>query len=493
MTKRRLAKSGAFVRGMAAFFLSRMAALGLGLSPLLGPALLVGCASVPMPDLQVAMPKTWRNAPPEHVSRAQDLRGWWRVFNDPRLDSLVEQALADNLSVKQAQARLHAARTLHRSVNAQFLPDFHARTFDAIDPDASASFFVVGFDTTWELPLFGRRTAAERSARGAVEAAAAEENDARVSLVAEVVRDWIDLRAAQQREKLLEQINVARQQQQQLIAIRLKLRLASAQQLAHSRALAAQSGALLTGPRQDATAAAQSLAALLGRTEPDPDWLRSGPIPNIGDWRVDALPADLLRTRPDIARSAANVLQAAGELGLARAELYPSIGLGGAIHWSTSTAASRSTPSDEAIAGLGPVIDIPLFDWGMRKARANAKSDELRAAALGYRQTVFTAAAEVETALSAVEQQRIRETALDQARSALVVAAEAATTRQRLGLSSAIETSDGNAERDQAMIELTDAQTAHDLAYVALYKALGGALARSTEAALSEKIAPESR
>ena len=157
-----------------------------------------------------------------------------------------------------------------------------------------------------------------------------------------------------------------------MAGIRSALALGPTGQLDQARALLAQSEAAIGAPGQDALAADQALAALLGRAEPDDDWLRPGPLPGIGDWQASALPADLLRTRPDIARAQAAVLRAAGEAGLARAERFPDVGLGGSIRWSTSTAAHEATRTDEAIAGFGPVIDIPLFDWGMRKSRADA-------------------------------------------------------------------------------------------------------------------------
>jgi NodT family efflux transporter outer membrane factor (OMF) lipoprotein len=436
---------------------------------------LAGCVALPKPDVDVTLPTDWRNTHPSPAPASPDLRGWWQVFADARLNSVIDQALAANLDVQGAVARLAAARTLHRHVDAAFRPELHARSFDAIDPDASASFFVAGFDATWELGWFGRSAGARRVAQGDMDRAAADVRDARLSLVAEVVRNWIDLRAAQQREELLTHICDGRQRQADLVGVRVSLALASRQQLAQAQATSAESQVALAASKQDIVAASQSLAALLGRAEPDPAWLQSAPLPQLGDWQLQDAPADLLRTRPDIARSEADVLRVSGELGLARADLYPSIGLGGSLHWSTNITSNRHTQADEAIGALGPAIDIPLFDWGMRRSRVTAKTDELSAAALAYRQTVLNAVSEAETALGAVEQQRQSELNNLHAWQSLADSADKMSERRRLGLASDIERMASEIERDQAALALADARSAHDLAYVALYKALGGA------------------
>ena len=119
------------------------------------------------------------------------------------------------------------------------------------------------------------------------------------------------------------------------------------------------------------------------------------------------------------------------------------------------------------------MIDIPLFDWGMRRARASAKADELRAAALAYRSTVLNAVAEVETALGAAEQQRQYEMESLRAWRSLAEVAVYTADRQALGLASGIDRIDSDVERDQAALALANARSVRDLAYVSLFKALG--------------------
>lgn len=451
--------------------------------------LLAGCVSTPLPDLGVDLPAQWRQggidatrSDTAQSAPAPESREWWKAFGDSKLDALVDEALAANLDLGQAQARLHAARALHAHADAPLRPNLRFRTSDPIDPDASASFLLAGFDSTWELGLFGRSEAIHRLARADLDSAHADVRVAQVSVTAEVAREWIELRSAQQREALLVAIRDARRTQFEKLQQRRKLGLATPQDAAQANAALAQSEAALAEPRVAMQAAAQALAVLLGRTEPAPDWLQAGELPRLGDWHMTAVPADLLRTRPDIARDQAAVLHAAGELGIARADRYPSIAIGGSIVWSTSEIEARPTNSN-SIAALGPIIDIPLFDWGMRKAQADAKGDFLQAASLAYRKTVLTALAEVETALGALEQQRLREQANSQAWQALDEVSRHSRQRRQLGLANALDIAAANVDRDQAGLQLLDARSARALDYIVLGKTLGGASMTAAEPA----------
>ncbi|MHB8741633.1 MAG: efflux transporter outer membrane subunit [Sulfuricaulis sp.] len=437
-----------------------------------------GCASVEMPSLATPIPAHWRNAPPIPVTDMRpptDLHSWWREFNDDRLDALVNQALQANLDVSQARERLLAARILYRHATAPFLPSLRARTSDAVDPDASASYINAELDANWQLGLFGRAKGSTREARGQLEAATADLRDVRVSLVAEVVRNWVGLRSAQQREQWLTAIRDYRQQSLGLLKTRAKLGLASPQEVLQARTDLADADAALSAPRQDANAAAQRLAMLIGRNDPDPDWLTPGLLPELGTLKFVSVPAELLRTRPEIAQAEADVVRVAGELGVARADMYPNIGLGASIVWSSDVVSNRRHPTTNIISAVGPLIDIPLFDWGMRAAQSDSKAHELKASVLAYRQAVLTGVADVETALGSLEQQRNRENASIEAWQALAESERVEDTRVRLGLSGSIEHDQAQITRDQAALAVVDAKVARDIAYVGLYKALGGA------------------
>ncbi|MBB6183925.1 efflux transporter outer membrane subunit [Oleiagrimonas soli] len=436
--------------------------------------LLAGCVRTPMPKLDQHLPAQWRHA--AAASRPPvDLHRWWQAFHDPMLDRLVDEALENNLDVAIARQHLRAERALYGSRNAPVAPNLRARTDDPIDPDAESSYFVVGFDATWELGLFGRTKALDRIATSHVLQARTTLREARVSLVAEVVRETIALRSAQSSERSLERVLQARQRQAALTRRRVALRLSDRMDQTQADAAVATARAALAQPRMQADHAAQRLALLLGRSEPDPAWLKPGPQPRLGPTGPVAAPASLLRTRPGIAHAEANVLEAAGELGIARADLYPRIGFGASLLWSTKIATYRRDPGTNAIGTVGPILDIPLFDWGMRVSHEHAQSHRLQAAALAYRKAVLTGAAEVEDALGDLQQQREREQAEAQAVADWKQTVDAQRVRRRLGLSSDLDTVNAQIQHAEAELSLIAARQDRDLAYVALYKALGGA------------------
>ena len=445
-----------------------------------------GCVTTPVPDVQVPLPSHYQQtAPPTTMGVSiADRTQWWQVFGDPRLDAVEHDAMDANLDIAQAAARLRAARALNKRADASLRPEVHFRTSDPIDPDASASYLVAGFDAVWESGLFGRNTAVHRMSRGTLEGAKAELRDAQLSVSAEVARQWILLRDAQQREVTLTRMRELRRRQASLMGTRIQLHLASTLQGAELQRAAVQADGALAEPSEAAVSAAQALAVLLGRAEPDPSWLQSGDIPSPGALAVNSAPADLLRARPDVARDQAAVVRAAGELGIAKADMYPSIALGGSIVQSFSEI-ERISKNPGAIGSFGPLIDIPLFDWGMRRAQMQAKGEGLQAAVLAYRKTVLTAVAEVETALAASDQQRLREHAALQALQASNLIAQAAATRHRLKLASGIELAASDVDHEQAVLDLASVRATRAIDYIALCKALGGAPAASTVATTS--------
>jgi multidrug efflux system outer membrane protein len=436
---------------------------------------LAGCAAS-LPRLTPPVPAQWQHKLGSDRARASDLHGWWHAFADPELDALVDRALTDNLDVAQAVERLRAVRALHHTAGAKYLPSLRISTNDVVDPSASASYFLVGFDANWELGLFGRSEGTRREAQGALDAGVADLRTAQVSLVAEVVREWIELRTAQQQQQLLSGISQIRQHERKLLEVRQHLQLVSSSAVDQAQAAFAQSQAALAAPRQAINASAQRLAVLLGQNHPDRAWLQPGTPPELGPWQLDNTPADLVRTRPEIARAEADVLQAAGAQALAHADLFPSLGIGGSIDWATDIDNNRKFGNGPSgIISLGPEINIPLFDWGIRLAAKHARDHELKASVLAYRQAVLQGVAEVESAMGSLQQQQQREQQNELAWQALQRVDQSMQTRQALHLASPLDRVESHIAADQAALELADARAGHSLAYVALFKALGGA------------------
>jgi multidrug efflux system outer membrane protein len=438
---------------------------------------LAACAVAPLPRLPDETPAHWQRAAAGAQAPVADLRGWWKAFNDPQLDRLVEAALSDNLGIAQAALRIEGARTLDEHHHAAFLPQFGFRTYAEPTPDSSASYFQTGFDAKWEFGLFGRAQSQARVSAGDLGIAGAEVQAARVSVVAEVVRNYVELRTAQHRRALLARASEIAQARRALVATRERLRLASRMDVAQASAAATAAQAALVGPDVAIVRARQQLSALLGRNgaADDVGLDPAAPMPVISAFAIDSVPADLVRTRPEIRRAEFEVLKKAGELGLAHADLFPRVGLGGALTYASKVIGHTRLSDADGIVTFGPAIDIPLFDWGARHAVEQARDAELKASLLAYRQAVLDGVAEVEIALAALHAQVERCALLERNQPALDEAITGAATLQRLGLADGADLVAATTTKLDAEAELAQAQQERSLAFVALYKALGGA------------------
>lgn len=436
---------------------------------------LSACVSVAVPPLpQGDLPAHWRNAA-SGLGQAPDLTGWWKHFDDPQLDALVEHALHDNLDVQQAAWKLRAARALEDASSATFKPRLGFQTIEQPNPQNTASYFQAGFDATWEFGLFGRADANGHVAAANTGAAAAELQSARVSLVAEVVREYLQLRAAQQSETLLAAAAHTAQQKVAMLRVSEHLQLASQLEVEQATAAAARADAQLADPRAAIAQHAQALALLLGKGEPDPAWLVPKPLPKLAVGNVASVPADLLRTRPEIRYAETQVLQAAGELGIAKADLYPRLALGSSLTFAALVKGRTHLGDVNNTFAIGPIINIPLFDWGQRHAVRNAREDQLQAALVGYRQAVLRGAAEVEGDLANLhassEKVRHADAAADASQNAVTLGKKL----QNLGQADALGLAATQLAFTESELDREQARLAHGLAFVALYKALGGA------------------
>lgn len=160
-------------------------------------AFLAGCSA---PDIRrpeaPALPATWTSSVPDGAAAAPEFRAWWKAFHDPALDALVDEALQKNLDLAIAAHRLREARLQAGRAAVQFRPSFGAGARTLQDIEATDSYFHASIDMVWELGLFGAAESARASATADRDAAVADGQGARVAVVAEVVRNYLDLQAA---------------------------------------------------------------------------------------------------------------------------------------------------------------------------------------------------------------------------------------------------------------------------------------------------------
>ncbi|HHA2859335.1 TPA: TolC family protein [Stenotrophomonas maltophilia] len=452
---------------------------GLSLHPVLRPAALLaslalaGCMPVPVPDLPDRTPSTWTRVP-QGQGVAVDAKQWWKVLADPALDGLVDQAIAGNLDLQQATLRLQAVRIVAGTSDSRFLPEISASAKQVQDAAAVDTYFHAGIEAIWDLGLFGAAESAQLSAQASAGNAEALRNAAQVAVIADVVRSYLDLTMAQAQQDLLVRQQAVDDRGEQLALVRQRLRLDEPGELDRLRARQAATRAATAQARETADNAARALALLLGRDGPDPAWRAYRTPPTLGAFSLQQVPADLLRHRPQILLAESEVMQAAASKGSARAAMYPRVSLGGSILYAYNLTQNARSNSDSS-PSIGPYVDIPLWDWGQRRARFHADEKQLDAALLGYRKAVLEGVSEVEGALGSLARQESSIQSLRAADDAAGQQVKRQARQVQLGLSSEFDGLDTQRAALAAQADLIGAQGARVLAFASLYRALGGA------------------
>ncbi len=387
-----------------------------------------GCAALLDPVLKLDAPNRWRNTIASKAtndsaeSKPQKL--WWLSLNDSILNETVDLALKQNLSLAQANERLSAANAIEKAKKANHYPQvsFIAGPDNLARPLPESlvgekgnlrttGAYLTGFDLIWEIPVFGRAESQRKIARANIKTAETDIATAKISISAEVVQAFGELRVAQERlnsySLMLEKYQLLETLTQQGQKVGL---LADSDQEVVQHAMIEMLDSQLIATTQKESAL-QRLDVLCGLSSPQRNWLDLESVP----WTLahnlnpsPAIPAKLIQQRTDVQHAEAAVLMAAGEAGIARADVYPKLSIEGALMVAGNLAGSSSL---QAITLLAPSIRIPILDWGLARQVVNARDAKLREAVLAYRETVLLAVEDVENALAnfnAADQRLIR-------------------------------------------------------------------------------------
>ena len=404
-------------------------------------------------------------------------RDWWKGFADPTLDRLIAAADVENFDLKRARARVREARAARAATAARLYPevDFNSAAARSnaglIGSERTVSYFESAFDARWELDVFGatsrRVEAADAQAQSAVEA----EADVLLTLRGEVARNYVELRAAQNRLGLALETLRAHRETAGLVSslesagLRSELDVTQAQTQALS--LAAQVPTLETA----VTAATRRLDTLLGRAPgtTEADLSNTGPVPVTRAPAVLDEPATVIARRPDLRRAERELSAASALTEAAKADLYPSVSLGGLFGF-------RSVASGPAglIWTIAGVLTAPLINFGRLEAQvdiANARGEQ---SYFAFRQAVLLALEEVETTLTAYVNAWRNVESLDDLVGNEQRKLALAEERYRKGLSPFIEVLDAQRSLYTAQTDRVTAQAELSRGYIALNKAVGG-------------------
>lgn len=461
----------------------------------LGAALLSACAVGPDYKTPVTgMPKTFAQAAhPEFSTHGIEI-AWWKLFKDSELTTLVDQTVQHNYDLQIARANLLEARALYMEAGLNLAPivTAHAnyneqkRSLGALNNRDFAprelKLTNIGFDALWEVDFFGRVRRNVEASSDEVEAQEASLRDLSVSLIAEVARNYFQLRGLQ--NQLAVAKKNAENQTQTLEITQVRLEGGRGTELDTSRARAQlDSTRALIPPLQSAIyRAIHRLSVLTGQR---PEALikkleQPAPMPRIPETIDIGNPVDLLRRRQDIRIAERTLAAATARIGVATADLFPRVTFVGTIALEASYLSGLGAAGSDTYSA-GPRISWAALDLGRVYARIKAADASAAASLAQYEQTVLNALEETENALVNYNQEREQRGLLASAAKASERADELAHLRFNEGVSDFLTVLDTELRllQDQERLALSETATATALA--ALYKALGGGWEFTTE------------
>jgi len=434
---------------------------------------------------QVEVPQTWSTSATDITTDVAQLKGWWKNFQDPQLDQLVEQALAANTDLKIADARVMEARAIRGVSNSYRFPTIDQtdviarRRFLVQTPNATGAaeggLFQVGFDANWELDFFGGVRKSVKAATADVLAAEESRRDVMVTVVAEVARNYLALRGYQ-RQLEVARNNINRQRDtRDLTEVRARAGLASELDVTRSDAQLASTEAVV--PELEALIAntAHRIGVLLGTSPGAPlnDLKNVKAIPPTPVEIPVGLPADLLRRRPDIRRAEAEIVAQTARVGVAKSDRYPKVELNGLIGRSATSPGGLSLGLANFFF-IGPTIRLPLFNGGRIRSNIRAEDARLDQAILRYEDTLRHSLEEVENSLTSYEREREQKKKREQAVASNRRSVALARELYGAGLSDFLSVLEAEKSLYDSENDLAESEASVAINLVALYKALGG-------------------
>ncbi len=408
---------------------------------------------------------------------------WWTQFEDPVLEELETAALASNLDVGVAVARLDQSRAVFDDVRRdryprvtagaavevreQVVPGF---TEDPIRTETSRA----GFDAFWEVDLFGRVRSAVQAARANADSFDAMLQDVRVSVAAEMARNYFELRGLQQQLAVLERSLANQRETLRLTEVRRDAGFGEEQDVASAAARVAAIDAEVPVVRAAIARREHRMAVLVGAR---PGELGVDLAPRAYPPLAKTLPlgdlSSLLSRRPDVRAAERRLAAAAAREGMAAADLWPRVTLSGVL----GLLAGRGTTfgsADSRAWAVTPALSWAAFDLGGARARLRGAEAGTREALAAYEQAVLLALEETENALVGYREAQQRLVRLSLQAQESTRAASIARVRYREGVVDFLALLDAERTQLQAEDGVAQAEAGVFTAVVALYKTLGG-------------------
>jgi len=425
------------------------------------------------------------------TSSSNETAEWWNTLNDPVLNSLIEQAVKANHDVRLAAARVREARARRAVVGAGQYPGIDVNAAESRNRFSKTAapysafnvpgfpwgfdLYQAGFDASWEMDVFGAVRRSVEAADAGLQAGIEDQRSVLVSVLAEVARNYVELRGYQQQLAINDRDLQIQRETLELILDRSHK--GTATQLDASRAAAQVSTteAQLPYLRNLQWQAMHRLAVLIGQ---QPGALvetlsEVKPVPTPPAEAPIGVPAELLRRRPDIRRAERLLAAATARVGMATADLYPRFSLTGSFSLQSSNFSDLGRWESRTF-GFGPAVLWPIFDAGRLRALVRASDAQQEQALVLYEQTVLQSLEEVHDAIAAFITEQDRRKSLQEAVRANQEATDLSADLYRKGLTDFTTVLDSQQKLSQVQEALVQSETTVTTSLIALYKALGG-------------------
>ncbi|MEQ1838764.1 MAG: efflux transporter outer membrane subunit [Verrucomicrobiales bacterium] len=422
---------------------------------------------------------------PEIATVATVDADWWKLFRDPVLCEMISRVECQNRDLRVAEARLLEARSLWKAARFEILPIATSRAaYTNIQTSGARSNFdsgrnfdlhEVGLDATWELDLFGRVRHSIKAARATEEALAAQRDALLLSLRAEVALNYLLLRGAQAQLSVAQQ-NAANQAESLRIA-EASLKGGRGNQLDVARAKAQWNATRATVPQYqiDIDKSAHRIAVLCGAAPSEfRDTLRvTTAMPRPPARVAMSDPTSLLRGRPDIRVAERNLAAATSRVGVATADLFPRVTFNGSFGLEAGSIKGLGR-SGSGVHSFGPSLTWAAFDLARVKQLLKAAGARADAALSNYEQSVLIALEEAENALTEYDRENARLRFLRASATSAEEAARLARQRYQEGVSDFLDVLDAERVALTAQSDAVTSEVRAAIAWVAVYKAMGG-------------------
>jgi multidrug efflux system outer membrane protein len=420
---------------------------------------------------------------------------WWAQFSDKRLDGFVQQGLSENLTVLQALERINSAQANVVVAGAGGLPSLLFSGSHTISGQkgnlrqqrSTQNTTGADFEASWLLDLFGQYRRAKESAEASLDAAYSTVDVQRLAYLQDLVSSYINARYFQARISIAQENLKSRRETLELTKFQLDAGAASRLDVVQAEGLVNSTIAEVPGLEISYRQAVHHIATLL--SVPSQEVIASlgkGGQPVFRGRVNSGVPADLIRNRPDIKVAERNLAAATAQIGVAEAQLYPSITLSGSI--SPSYIHASGSHGGLTSWSFGPGLTLPILDGGLLRANVKVAESNSREQYLVWKQVVLTGIEEVENALSAVSRDAQTVAALRAEVKSYQEALQLSTASYKDGASSLLDVLDAQRSVTDAQESLAQAVQQSAVDYVQLNVAIGAGYVAATPEA--QKPAP---